>query len=69
MPQATRLPLQLQLRGINQNDFALVWPVARIFHKASAHRILTNVIPFLAVTFVGAQNVIKGAGLPEFGRL
>ena len=65
--QATRLPLQL--RAIDQNDFSLVWPVARTFHKTSAHWILTNVIPFLTVTFVTAQNMIKESGLPKFGRL
>jgi hypothetical protein len=49
----------------NQNDFALVRPVARTFHKASAHRILTNLIPFLGVTFAAAQNVIKKSRLPK----
>jgi len=61
--QATRLPLQS--RAINYNDFALVWPVTRTFHKARAHGILADVIPFLGVTFVAAQNVIKKSRLPK----
>jgi hypothetical protein len=39
--------------------FALVWPVVRILHTASEHRILAKVLSFLSVTFGGAQNVIK----------
>ena len=57
IPQAARLPLQL--RAINYNDFALVWPVGSISHKLGAHRILANIIPFLAVTFVGSQMLVK----------
>ena len=29
-------------------DFALVWPIVRIFHKASAHPILANISPIRA---------------------
>src|ERR1700758_5573854 len=60
---ATRVPLQL--RAINHNDFALIWPVLRAFHKTGSHRILTNIIPFFGVTFVAAQNVIKKSSLPK----
>ncbi len=61
--QATRLPLQL--RSINHHDFFLAWPLIRTFHKASADRIVSHVVPFLGVTFVAAQNVIKKSRLPK----
>ena len=61
--QATRLPLQL--RAIDHDDFALVWPLVRGSHKASADRIVSHVVPFLGVTFVAAQNVIKKSRLPK----
>ena len=63
---ATRVPLQS--RAINHNNFSLVWPVVRGLHKTSPHRILTNIIPFLGVTFVAAQNVIKESRLPKSRR-
>jgi len=51
--------LPLQSRSIDHHDFSLVWPLVRGSHKASADRIVPHVVPFLGVTFVAAQNVIK----------
>lgn len=63
IPQATRLPLHL--RSIDHHDFSLIWPVVRNFNKAGPNRILANVVPFLCVTFVAPQNVIKESRLPQ----
>src|SRR6266566_4166903 len=60
---ATRLPLQSC--SIDHDDLALVWPLVRGSHKASADRIVAHVVPFLGVTFVAAQNVIKKSRLPK----
>src|SRR6516225_10142147 len=64
--QAARLPLQL--RSIDHSDFSLVSPAVGSFGKASANRILADVLPFLRITFVAAQNVIKESRLPKSQR-
>ena len=61
--QAIRLPLQL--RAIDHHDFPMVWPVIGSFYQTGPNRIVANVIPFLRVTFVAAQNVIKESRLPK----
>jgi hypothetical protein len=55
-------------RAINHNDFSLVRPIVWGLHKTSPHRILTNIIPSLGITFVTAQNVIKKSRLPKSRR-
>src|SRR5262245_12681527 len=64
--QAARL--SLQLRSIDHRDFPLVSPAIRSFDKASSNRILADVLPFLCITFVAAQNVIKESRLPKSRR-
>ena len=66
-PQAAHLPLQL--RSIDHSDFSLVSPAVRSFDKASSNRILADILPFLRITFVAAQNVIKESRLPKSRRL
>jgi hypothetical protein len=61
--QAARLPLQS--RSIDHDYFALVRPLVCGCHKASADRIVPHVVPFLGVTFVAPQNVIKESRLPQ----
>ena len=62
-PQATRLPLQSH--AVNHDDFSLVEPVVRIFHKTGANRIVANVVPFVGITLLAAQNVVEESRLPE----
>jgi hypothetical protein len=62
-----RLPLPS--RSIDHDDFSLVWPVVRGFHKAGSNRIIVNVVPFLCVAFVAPQNVIKESRLPKSWQL
>jgi len=57
--------LPLQSPSIDHDYFALVRPLVCGCHKASADRIVPHVVPFLGVTFVAAQNVIKESGLPN----
>ena len=63
--QATRLPLQS--RSIDCDDFALVWPLVPGCDKSSPNWIVANIAPFLRVTFVAAQTVIKESRLPKAG--
>ena len=44
---------------------ALVWPIARMLHKARTHRILDDVMAFLMVTFVPPQLRIPEMTLPD----
>src|SRR6476661_6305112 len=43
-----------ELRTINMNDFSLIGPILYQFHKSSADRIFTNVIPFLRITLIAS---------------
>src|SRR6478736_3610353 len=59
----------LQLRSIDHGDFSLVSPAVRSFDKASSNRILADILPFLRIAFVAAQNVIKESRLPKSRRV
>lgn len=48
---------------------ALVWPIARLLHKARTHRIFDDVMPFLIITFVPPQLRIPEMTLPDRGVL
>ncbi|PYI92114.1 MAG: hypothetical protein DMF03_02490 [Verrucomicrobia bacterium] len=63
---------RLQRRGLvtralphQRFDFAGICPFIRWRNQPGTHRIIENVIPFLAVALVGAQNVIKEVALPQ----
>ena len=45
-------------------DFSQEWPFSPVRHQSGRYRILTNVIPFLRVRLLTAQNVIKEPFLP-----
>jgi hypothetical protein len=77
----TRAPTAKRLRGgraplhvlcawghapLHVNDLALIRPpIFGKFNKSWAHRILSNVLPFLCVTFVIAQKMIEEIRLPK----
>jgi hypothetical protein len=46
-------------------DFTLIWPVFRPCDQLCPHRIPPDVIPFLRVTFIPPQQMIKTPRLPE----
>ena len=55
---------RLQLCAIDEHNLSGIWPVLHIGYQTSANRILPDVIPFLSVTFITAQNMIEKAALP-----
>jgi hypothetical protein len=57
--------LPLQSPPINHHDFSLVWPLVRSFHKTGSNRVVADVIPFLSIALLAAQNVIKKSRLPQ----
>lgn len=57
--------LLLQLCSIDDDDFSLIRPFVRRFDKASADRIVTNVVPLLSVTLVASQHMIEESRLPK----
>jgi len=50
---------QKPLRAIYRNYLALIRPIFRIIDQRSTHRILSNVLPFFAHTFITAQDVTQ----------
>lgn len=58
-------PATTVTRGRDHHNFSLIRPVIRVFHKAGSNWIVANRVPFLRITFVAAQNMIKESGLPK----
>src|SRR6266513_3372059 len=60
-----RTAKRLQARAVNYHDFPLIPPLVWIVDKSSTNGILSNVIPFVSVAFIVAENMIKKAALPD----
>src|ERR1051326_263105 len=54
-----------RIRAGDGQHFALVNPLARGCNKAGSDRVVTNVLPFLPVAFIAAQNVVETTLLPH----
>jgi hypothetical protein len=64
-PRATKFRGQRPRLQHQRFDFSSVGPIIGTRDKASAHRILKDVIPFLAVAFARPKHVIKEFALPK----
>jgi hypothetical protein len=60
-----RTAKRLQSRAINYHNFPGIPPLVWIVDKSSTNGVLSNVIPFVSVAFIVAENMIKKAALPD----
>ena len=60
-----RTAKRLQSRAVNYHNFLGMPPLVWIVDKSSTNGILSNVIPFVSVAFIFAENMIKKAALPD----
>src|SRR5215510_8038041 len=56
---------QLQLCPIDEHDLSSIRPFQRIADQSSTDGIILNIIPFVSVAFIVAENMIKKAALPD----
>ena len=56
---------RLQLCAIDEHDLPGIRPVIGFRYQTSANRILPDVIPFVCVAFIIAENMIEKAALPD----
>jgi hypothetical protein len=60
-----RTAKRLQSRAVNHHNFLGIPPLVWIIDKSSTNGVLSNVIPFVSVAFIVAENMIKKAALPD----
>ena len=68
-PNRTVVTACHSLRTIDVHDFALVRPIVSGCNKPGSDRVVTDVLPFLPVAFVAAQNVVETTLLPHLRTL
>jgi hypothetical protein len=50
---------------IDANYLASIQPILGVCDESGPYRIVTNIIPFLRVTFIAPQNMIEETTLPN----
>jgi hypothetical protein len=53
------------LSAVDDHDLTGVRPIVRVQDQATSNGILANIIPFLAVRFIGSQHMIVKSRLPK----
>ena len=56
---------RLHLCAIDEHDLPGISPLVWIVDQSSTDRILPNVIPFVSVAFIVAEDMIEKAALPD----